>query len=147
MLLQTLDFYFPEALRARYEQISEVFESKEQMYWIERVRDKTPKIIEAFRQLGEWGDMTDSELLMMAWDDEVLFFYVLKMQYSFAWLAAKPDAMVPGRYDEFWTWFTMIRSEEPWMIYPVATYEACKHAKTKPPIWRIPYPSDYPENV
>lgn len=83
-IVETLDFYFPPALRARCESIAEEFKTKSQMYWIERARAKYTEIAEAFRKLGQWTDMEDSELLMRAWDDEVLFFYVLRTQVLLA---------------------------------------------------------------
>src|SRR4051812_17535975 len=74
----------PPELRARYERVAAEFETKSQMYWIERAHAKHAEIADAFRKLGEWTDMVDSELLMSAWDDEVLFFYVLMTQFIFA---------------------------------------------------------------
>ena len=144
LLLQTWEFYFPPELRERYDRIAADFATRDQTHWIERAHANTPKIREALLQLGDWSDVPDSELLMSAWDDEVLFFYVLRTQFVVARLAARPDDMVPGHLNEFWTWAMSIRDDEPWMLFPVMTAEALKVTKTKPPIWKIPYPRDYP---
>ncbi len=37
--------------------------------------------------------------MMMSWDDELLFFYILRTQFVFARIAAKPDDMIPGKMD------------------------------------------------
>lgn len=145
MLVETLDFYFPPSLRPRYERIAAEFEAKNQLQWIERARAKSRETAEAFRKLGEWTDMTDSELLMSAWDDEVLFFYVLRIQFVFARLAAKPDDMIPGTMDGFWKWGMTPSDRELWMLFPALTSEAYRVAQIKPPIWKIPYPYDYPK--
>ena len=142
MLVETLDFYFPPELRMRYDKICAEFETKNQLHWIERARAKQREIVEAFRKLGEWSDMPDSELLMSAWDDEVFFFYVLRTQFMFARLAAMPDAMIPGTMDGFWKWGMTPGDKELWMAFVVEGTFYYSRAKTKPPIWRIPYPCD-----
>ena len=146
-LVETLDFYFPPELRARYERAAAEFETKNQLYWIERAGAKRIEIAEAFRKLGEWTDMTDSELLMSAWDDEVLFFYVLRTQFVFARVAAKPDDMIPGTMDGFWKWGMTPSDKEMWMSFPVMTAAHYRMAPIKPPIWKIPYPNDYPKST
>ena len=147
MLVETLDFYFPPALRARYEKVAALFETKPQDYWLERVAAQRDAIAEAFRRLGEWSDMEDSELLMSAWDDDVFFFYVLRTQFVFSRIAAGPDQMIPGTLDGFWQWAMTPRPDEPWMIYPVFTAQNYRVAPVKPPLWRIPYPHDYPRST
>ena len=143
MLFETLDFYFPSSQRTRFEKIATAFEREGQMHWIERANANSSKIGAALKALGEWSDQPDSELLIMGWDDEVFFFYILRTQFIFARLAARPDDMIPGTADDFWEWAMTLKDDEPWMIYPVATASACKASGTTP-IWRIPYPCDYP---
>jgi len=145
LFLQTWEYYFPPSMRARFEQCAAAFEMRDQVYWIDRAKTKTPQIAEALRKLGEWADIPDSELLMSSWDDEVFFFYVLRTQFLVARLAAKPNDMVPGHFDAFWKWAMTLSKDEPWMLFPVMTKDALKTAPFKPPIWRIPYPIDYPE--
>lgn len=147
MLLQTHHFYFPEAFRERYEHAATFFETKEQLYWIERARARTADLRVALKKLGEWDDIPEPDLLMMSWDDELLFFYILRTQWVFARIAGKPHDMLPGRMDEFWEWSMTVKDDEPWMLYPVMTAAGLKAAPVKPPIWRIPYPSDYPEKA
>ena len=147
MLLQTHHFYFPPAFRDRFERAATFFESKDQQYWLQRIRARTSDLRVALKKLGEWDDIPEPDLLMMSWDDELLFFYILRTQFVFARVAGKPEQMYPGRMEEFWDWSMTIRDDEPWMLFPVMTAEGLKHAPLKPPIWRIPYPLDYPEKA
>jgi hypothetical protein len=52
---------------------------------------------------------------------ELLFFYVLRTQFVFARIAARPDDMIPGKMDDFWDWSMTIRNDEPWMRFPSKT--------------------------
>ena len=147
MLLETYDFYFPPGMRGRFESVADRFEEHDQDYWIDKRREKMPKILEAFQSLFDWADMSDSELLMFSWDDEVLFFYVLRTQYVFARLAASPNDVVPAGLDDFWRMMVMPKEDDPWMIFPVVTKKAIAAANIEIPIWRIPYPIDYPKDA
>jgi len=148
MLLDTVDFYFPPSQRARYERVVAEFESQGQTYWLERVGAKRQTIADALRKLGTWTEMTDSELLVSSWDDEVLFFYILRTQFLFSRVAAaKPTDMIPGRLEEFWQWGMIPRDDDPWMLFPIFTEQNLQRAAIKPPIWKIPYPHDYPRSI
>lgn len=147
MILATGDFYFPPTLRERYDRIAAAFEAKSQYYWIERAAAKRDATAEAFRKLGEWADMCDAELLMSAWEDEVFFFYVLRTQFVFSRIAADPDGPIPGTFDGFWKWAMTPQNGELWMSFPVFTEQNYRAAPVKPPIWRIPYPKDYPQSA
>jgi hypothetical protein len=144
MLCATLSFYFPEGQRARYLGIAAIYEARTQDFWLGRIGATAVALAKAVRKMGEYYDWPSSELLMLSWDDDVLFFYVLRTQYVFARLAARPDDMVPGGLDEFWEWWIIPGEKDPWMLFPVLTAEAIKVAAVRPPIWKIPYPVDYP---
>ncbi len=53
MLLETHHFYFPEAFRERFEKAASFFETKDQLYWIERARAKTDQLRRELKKLGE----------------------------------------------------------------------------------------------
>jgi hypothetical protein len=147
MIFATLDFYFPASLRERFERVAASFEQKDQMHWIETARAKKGEIADAFRKLGQWSDMEDSELLMSSWDDEVFFFYVLRTQFVFSRIAAKPDDMIPGTLAGFWAWAMTPSEDEMWMIYPIFTEQNYQIAPIKPPIWKIPFPHNFPKRT
>ena len=145
MMRQTWEFYFPPELRERYIRIAARYEMQGQTEWLATLKAKLPQITEAFAELGKWSASPDSAPLMSKWDDDTLFFYVMRIQFLVCRLAAKPDDMIPGTCDGFWTWGMSVKPDDPWMLFPVLTRDALKSAKTKPPLWQIAYPADYPE--
>lgn len=144
MIFATVDFYFPPMLRGRFEKIAEFFETKDQYYWLERAAAKRDALATAFRNLGEWVEMTDSTLLMSAWDDEVFFFYVLRTQFVFSRIAVKPDDLIPGTMEGFWKWCMTPGAKENCTVFILFTAQNLRLAPIKPPIWRIPYPHNFP---
>jgi hypothetical protein len=64
MVLQLQHFYFPDAFRVRFEKVATFFESKNQLYWIERIRTRTDDLRTALRKLGDWDDIFEPDLLL-----------------------------------------------------------------------------------
>lgn len=136
----TWEWYFPPEVRARFEAQADLFETMTLEEWEKRWWEKKEDLSDALAKLKDWSGETDSALLISAWDDELIFWYVMKMQSVVMLLAANPTGMVPFGLEPFWdSYVSHLTSWAEFVFGPGGAF--IKLAK-RPRIWRIAWPAE-----
>jgi len=93
----------------------------------------------ALAQLKDWAEETETALLISAWDDELIFWYVMKVQSVVVLLATNPAGMVPIDFETFWDRYMSHLTT--WMELFFSPGGAFLKLANRPKIWRIAWPA------
>ena len=146
---KTSEFFFPPALRQRFDAIASEFSLQSPDFWndhyIPGTRQRLRETLAGMQQCLGQLECTD---YLASLDDTLFFFYVLKMQSVWVFLLAlDPETYLPGEMHQFWPWMTQIPETEGWFNYVLPTTWKFKSLKSKPPLWGIPYPKGFEEHM
>lgn len=132
------EWYFPPEARARFEAQADTFERKELEEWEGRWWARKEDLTVALEELGKWSEETDTSLLVTGWDDELIFWYVMRMQGLAVLLASNPQAYTPAGLESFWDRHVMHLTS--WMEFVFPVGGAFLKLERRPKIWRIAWP-------
>lgn len=135
----TWEWYFPPEVRERFERKADWFETQPLAAWEERWWARKEDLTAALGELGKWSEEADTSLLVTGWDDELIFWYVMRMQSWCVMLAAHPDKMVPWELKDVWEQHVLRLTT--WMEFVFPVGGAFLKLERRPKIWRIAWPA------
>lgn len=133
------EWYFPPEARGRFEAQADVFESKTLEEWEQRWWARKEDLSSALEELGKWSGEADTSLLITGWDDELIFWHVMRMQSLAVMLASNPESYAPANLEEFWQRHVMHLTT--WMEFVFPVGGAFLKLARRPKIWRIAWPA------
>lgn len=137
------DFLLPQIMEQRFLILSHAWEQQPQMHWIERIKVRMPELMTLFVQLETMVERTTSTGMLANLDDELFFFYILRVQSAYIHLARAPDeGNVPFDPTEQWFWLFGEREHEGMADWTVIAKSLQRHLPNPATVWYIPIPSD-----
>ena len=140
----TLQWYLPPSQRERFLRLGDDYSYLDSHRWETAYNMAIAKLRPCLEVMKGWMDRPETDDLLASWDDDVLFFYVLRFQFMLVRLYSMGEEMVPYEWDEFWNWSMVPLPQENWIFYTFPTVVEFNKMETKPPIWKFFSPSDVP---
>ena len=138
---ESLNDFLPKRLRARFDAQALFFAAKPPEFWNDRFAARRTELKGKLLELESWMSERSCELFLSTFDDELLLFYVLKVQAAaVAIAAARPNEPVPADFHRMWLWALDIQPDEGWFAYTIPTQWKLRELRVIPAIWSIPLP-------
>ena len=145
MVDSLMHWFLPESQRLRFLRIGEDYSYLDSHRWEAAYQMARVKLGPGMQTMKSWLDRPETDVLLCSWDDEILFFYVLRFQFVLVRLySVGDDQMIPAGWDDFWDRLMTIRDPESWIRYTFPTVIEYEKLGKKPPIWRFFSPCDVP---
>lgn len=148
--LEQRDFLLPESLKERFLKICDQWVLSPQDTWIERIALRHPELLRLFERLETMVERTTSTATLSAIDDELFFFYVLRVQCVWTHISRAPDE-APVPFDPTEQWWFLFGQQRPHVDgmadWTVLTLSLLRRLPNPPSVWRVPLPSDIEESM
>ena len=146
---QSAEFFFPPKLKRRFDAIASEFALQPPDFWNDHYIPETrERLRQALAEMEAHLAELDCTDFLANLDDTLFFFYVLKMQSAWVFLLAlDAEQYVPGELPQLWKWMTQIPDTEGWFNYVLPTAWELRKLKVEPPLWGIPFPKGFEEDM
>lgn len=143
ILNQLHHWYLPESQRERFIEIGELYSLLDSRRWEASFQMAMVKLKPCLDELYRWADRRETDDLLSAWDDDVLFFYVLRFQSVLVKIQSFDDnQMIPAGMDDFWQWAVATQEGESWIHYTFPIVAIYLDLSERPAVWKFFAPSD-----
>jgi hypothetical protein len=128
------EFFLPPSMRERYEAQARFYTEQPPTFWNVRRDAREAELQAVLKELRNWMDETDAELLLRKMDDELFFWYVLKIQFVWLYVISRdPQEWVFGEMDLMWSKYFLIQPKEGWGYWTVVAAQYTQKCGEYPP--------------